>query len=229
MCIHAKKSDHTNAAKAKSETQSLRVNSVMVDLRQRGTRNVCRKKTWSFLYSKMWTVYLLRNAKASRTYTGITNDVKRRIRQHNGLEPGGAKSTRAGRPWSLVMYAHGFRNRGMASQLEYAVKHKYGPRRGTGPSHVVVNRASIFLRQLHLFRWRRDGPTLPWKLVEPTCKNGFRVLVRIRGKEWSVSRDIWPLHVTVFPRAMPEAIPIDPSPSAHRKSKNSPTTHSRST
>lgn len=177
----------------------------------------------------LWTVYLLRNVTSTRTYTGISNDLKRRIRQHNGLEPGGGKYTRVGRPWSLVMYAHGFPTRGVASQLEYAVKHKYGPKRGTGPSHVVVNRASVFLHQLHGFRWRRLEQKTPWIKVKATRKNGFRILVKIRGKEWTVSRGIWPAHVTVFPRANPAADRTDPSPSGHWKSTSSPTKGTLST
>lgn len=47
-------------------------------------------------------VYLLANATRSRTYVGATKDVARRIRQHNGEIKGGARSTRSGRPWSIV-------------------------------------------------------------------------------------------------------------------------------
>lgn len=40
-----------------------------------------------------YLVYLLTNSQSNRTYLGITNNSKRRIRQHNGEIKGGAKYT----------------------------------------------------------------------------------------------------------------------------------------
>ena len=37
-------------------------------------------------------------------YTGKTNNIERRIKQHNGLLPGGAKYTEVRRPVRLVHY-----------------------------------------------------------------------------------------------------------------------------
>ena len=48
-----------------------------------------------------WYVYLLR-CSDDTFYTGITNNVVRRLRQHNGELAGGAKYTRAKRPVELV-------------------------------------------------------------------------------------------------------------------------------
>lgn len=47
-----------------------------------------------------WHVYLLQCADES-LYCGITTDTARRIDQHNGLRPGGARYTRARRPVQL--------------------------------------------------------------------------------------------------------------------------------
>ncbi len=47
-----------------------------------------------------WFVYLLRCADGSY-YTGITTDLERRLREHNG-SPRGARYTRSRRPVSLV-------------------------------------------------------------------------------------------------------------------------------
>lgn len=52
--------------------------------------------------SVVWYIYLIRNSDNSRLYCGVTTDPNRRIRQHNGEIPGGAKATRAKRPWSFV-------------------------------------------------------------------------------------------------------------------------------
>jgi putative endonuclease len=48
-----------------------------------------------------WFVYLLRCADGS-LYTGITTGLERRLRQHNGDLPGGARYTRSRRPVELV-------------------------------------------------------------------------------------------------------------------------------
>ena len=50
-----------------------------------------------------WFAYMLRCADGSY-YPGITTDIHRRLRQHNGKEPGGAKYTRGRRPVRLVFY-----------------------------------------------------------------------------------------------------------------------------
>ena len=75
-----------------------------------------------------WWLYLLRSP-AGRTYVGITTDLERRLAQHNGEVPGGAKSTRAGRPWALTRHWGPF-DRSEASRHEYALKRLRGDRRG---------------------------------------------------------------------------------------------------
>jgi len=53
-----------------------------------------------------WTVYVLRCADGS-LYTGVTRDLLRRLRQHNGELAGGPRYTRGRRPvalaWSTVV------------------------------------------------------------------------------------------------------------------------------
>lgn len=75
---------------------------------------------------KPWFVYVLRSADGARTYVGVTNDVERRLQQHNGELPGGAKSTRAGRPWTVGVQHGPLESRGEAQQIEYALKRRPG-------------------------------------------------------------------------------------------------------
>lgn len=74
-----------------------------------------------------WWLYLLRSA-SGRSYVGITTELERRLEQHNGEQPGGAKSTRAGRPWALSR-SWGPYTRSEASSLEYRLKRRRGAQR----------------------------------------------------------------------------------------------------
>ncbi len=67
-----------------------------------------------------WAVYLLRCADNS-LYCGITNNVEKRLRQHNGELVGGAKYTKTRQPCELV-YVEQAESRSSASQREYQLK-----------------------------------------------------------------------------------------------------------
>ncbi|MDP6964226.1 MAG: GIY-YIG nuclease family protein [Planctomycetota bacterium] len=69
-----------------------------------------------------WIVYILISADQSRTYVGICLDIQRRLAQHNGEIPGGAKSTRAGRPWKLHKKVDKMTSRAAAQALEAQIK-----------------------------------------------------------------------------------------------------------
>ncbi len=73
-----------------------------------------------------WWVYVLVASGAPRTYVGIARDVERRLSQHNGELPGGAKSTRAGRPWRVGRIVGPFEERGSALVEEARLKRRRG-------------------------------------------------------------------------------------------------------
>jgi predicted GIY-YIG superfamily endonuclease len=49
----------------------------------------------------MWCVYFLRSKQNSDLYIGSTNNVIRRLHEHNN---GQSTSTKANRPWELISY-----------------------------------------------------------------------------------------------------------------------------
>jgi putative endonuclease len=68
--------------------------------------------------SEQWSLYIVRCVDGS-LYTGITNDLERRLEQHNlGL---GAKYTR-GRGPVVLAYAEACADRSEAAKREYAIK-----------------------------------------------------------------------------------------------------------
>lgn len=67
-----------------------------------------------------WNVYLLRCADDT-LYAGITTDVERRVAEHNGEHPGGARYTRSRRPVEILA-SQACSDRAEASRHEYALK-----------------------------------------------------------------------------------------------------------
>lgn len=73
------------------------------------------------LATPVWWVYLVRSLKDGSLHCGITVDVERRIRQHNGTIPGGNRSTRAKRPVELA-WAEAQPSRSAALGREASIK-----------------------------------------------------------------------------------------------------------
>ena len=67
-----------------------------------------------------WFVYLVRCSDGS-FYAGVTTDLERRVRQHNGEIVGGATYTRARRPVVLAWYEV-CEDRSVAQRREYSVR-----------------------------------------------------------------------------------------------------------
>jgi putative endonuclease len=76
-----------------------------------------------------WTVYALVSGASGHIYVGVTTDLARRLAQHNGERPGGARSTRGGRPWALGASWGPYPERGRAQVVEHAVKRLRGRER----------------------------------------------------------------------------------------------------
>lgn len=67
-----------------------------------------------------WHVYLLECADGT-LYCGVTTDLDRRLAEHNGESPGGARYTRPRRPVRLAAHAP-CPDRASATRLEYRIK-----------------------------------------------------------------------------------------------------------
>ena len=68
----------------------------------------------------MWYIYILRCVDGT-FYTGITNNLEKRIQTHNTSDKLGAKYTRMHRPVTLV-YTETCNNRSEATKREHAIK-----------------------------------------------------------------------------------------------------------
>ena len=68
----------------------------------------------------MYTVYILFSIRLNRYYVGYTNDLGRRIREHNRKK---GKYTDGGIPWEIV-YTEEYSGKGDAMFREKAIKSK---------------------------------------------------------------------------------------------------------
>ncbi len=68
----------------------------------------------------MYYTYILFSQKLNRYYTGSTEDVERRLQQHNWSR---TPSTKAGIPWELV-YKEKYETKSEAVKREYEIKRR---------------------------------------------------------------------------------------------------------
>jgi len=70
-----------------------------------------------------WHCYLLAtcDGRSEKTYVGVTPNLDRRLRQHNGEISGGAKAT-TGRRWERICHVRGFPDHRAALQFEWRWK-----------------------------------------------------------------------------------------------------------
>lgn len=108
--------------------------------------------------SPSYLCYVIANSTFTRTYAGSTNNLTRRLRQHNGELVGGAKATRGFAPCQLLFVVRGFGpDQRAALRVEWRLK-THG-RRGKGRSqgrrlsgHPLVRRQELLGQALE---WAR--------------------------------------------------------------------------
>lgn len=76
--------------------------------------------------SKKYYCYIIRSINPNfinNTYNGSTNNLTRRLRQHNMEITGGAKATRGKGPWIYIAIWEGFQSHKEALSCEWRIKH----------------------------------------------------------------------------------------------------------
>jgi predicted GIY-YIG superfamily endonuclease len=77
-------------------------------------------------FKNKWVCYLLKSTNENyknHTYNGKTNDIQRRLRQHNGELVGGAIKTSKMRPNEIYCVIEGFISNIEVQQAEWRIKH----------------------------------------------------------------------------------------------------------
>jgi len=99
-----------------------------------------------------WSCYIIENK--GYTYVGVSNNVTKRLRAHNGEIKGGAKyTTSKGSGWKHICVIHGFPTKIESMQFEWALKH-VPPRNAGG----IKNRIKKLLILLHKEKWTSKAP-----------------------------------------------------------------------
>ena len=96
-------------------------------------------KTFIFLLlimSKPWILYCIVTPDRSRSYVGVTVNLKRRLRQHRGELKGGAKSTRGHHDWVLFYAIRGFPDKRTVLQWEWRL-HRLGKQKSSRGLHCT--------------------------------------------------------------------------------------------
>lgn len=83
----------------------------------------------AFIDTSYWYVYVLVSTVAKRTYIGMTNSPRRRLQQHNGELPGGARYTKKARPWKIKRLYGPYHTRSEACKVEWRAKRFRGKER----------------------------------------------------------------------------------------------------
>lgn len=94
---------------------------------------------------------------SNRTYIGMTNNMRRRLAEHNGKRKGGARYTHSHRPWRVVFVVGGFPNRSEALRFEWAMKKRRHHSKGGGLKGRFRTLAKLFNKE------RVTKHAMPWK------------------------------------------------------------------
>ena len=111
-----------------------------------------------------WACYIIKNEKY--TYVGVSNNVEKRLRAHNGEIKGGAKyTTSKGCGWKHICIIRGFPTKIESLQFEWALKN-VPPKKAGG----IKNRIKKLEILLNKERWTSKAPlsetmplTIEWK------------------------------------------------------------------
>lgn len=73
--------------------------------------------------------YILKNDDNQKTYNGYTVNTEKRLRQHNGIITGGAKSTKHSNTWKYICIVSGYPDKINALQCEWRIRKPFNKRR----------------------------------------------------------------------------------------------------
>lgn len=101
-----------------------------------------------------YVCYTLVDLARKYTYVGITNNLGRRIRQHNGELAGGARYTKGRGKWCVAWTVRGFHRKEHALMFEWAVKRA----QRSSVADPLLRRANALVALSRKERWTARAP-----------------------------------------------------------------------
>ena len=119
-----------------------------------------------------WVCYILQSVDSNRTYVGATDNLYRRLCDHNGIHgvSKGAKATK-GQMWYVAFYTSGFSNKIACLSFESGIrrikrrkcKHVYYYKYSDSPiRRRVVDLYNLLYVGSPLKKWTKEGLTINW-------------------------------------------------------------------
>lgn len=93
----------------------------------------------------------------NKSYNGMTNNLSRRIRQHNGEIKGGAKYTRGKGPWKYIAIIEGYVDKIDALCCEWRIKHPTNTRTRPAKYNKPDGRINSLNIVLTLDKWTNNA------------------------------------------------------------------------
>lgn len=90
---------------------------------------------------------------SNSTYNGSTNNLTRRLRQHNSEIYGGAKATRGKGPWEYIVIWDGFETHNECLSCEWRIKHPTNSRKRPNEYNGVKGRVKSLNILVNLDCW----------------------------------------------------------------------------
>ena len=94
---------------------------------------------------------------SNSTYNGSTNNLIRRLRQHNGEIVGGAKATKGKGPWVYIVVWEGFKSKQEALSCEWRIKHPTNTRKRPSEYNGVNGRIKSLNLLIMLDKWAKKS------------------------------------------------------------------------
>lgn len=120
----------------------------------------------------IWCCYILKSCiYPNRTYIGSTNDVRKRLRQHNGEIAGGAKATSSIKPLEFLCIISKFEDRKKVCQFEWILKHPTGKKKRQSKYSGVLGKINTINDVFYTDYYINKNLNLPKKIY---IKNKYK-------------------------------------------------------
>lgn len=123
----------------------------MEEIKNNLIENDSKNKFYCYIIRSTNTIY------SNSTYNGFTNNLTRRLRQHNGEITGGAKATKGKGLWVYLAIWDGFNSKNEALSCEWRIKHPTNSRIRPSKYNGVIGRIKSLNLLINLDCWTKKS------------------------------------------------------------------------